>query len=273
MRAIRLTLGTASLSLAPLTNFDIGALSAALIALGAYRARTLTADGAFAAFIIGTCTFGGGGLRAALILLAFFIPSVALSRLGRARKRRLIDIAKSGARDGAQVFANGAIAAGCALALFVSGSGRWETALAGAFAAATADTWGTEVGTLARQMPRSILTLRPVATGLSGGVTAVGTLAELVGAAFIAAVALALGLRPWPAVAAGGVAGALVDSILGATLQQLRWCAQCQRACETDPHACGAGTTLIRGAAWITNDAVNFGATLTGALVAFALGG
>jgi uncharacterized membrane protein len=41
--------------------------------------------------------------------------------------------------------------------------------------------------------------------------------------------------------------------------------------CETRLHRCGAATTLRRGASWLENDAVNFAATLCGAIVAFLI--
>ncbi len=209
----------------------------------------------------------GGGWQAALVLFAFFIPSVALSRLGRARKRALVDVGKHGARDAWQVLANGGVAALCALVAMRFGA-PWLAAFAGAFAAASADTWGTEIGTLVRQAPRSILTFKPLATGMSGGVTVAGTLAEIAGATFVALVALLVGVAAFVPVAVGGIAGALVDSILGASLQSLRHCPACGRDCETDPHECGSATVARRGLDWFGNDAVNLAATLTGALVA-----
>ncbi len=242
-----------------------------MAALAAFRFRALTVGGAFVAFVVGTCVYGSGGLRDALTLLAFFIPAVAISGIGRARKKRLnVDIGKSGARDAGQVFANGGAAAICAL--FALGSYTpWHAAFAGALAAATSDTWGTELGTLAAQKPRSILTGRLTAAGLSGGITITGCLAEILGAAFIASTAGLLHIGPWFAIFAGGVAGALVDSVVGASAQALRFCAACQRACENEPHSCGANTALIRGAAWMSNDAVNFLATVSGAAVAALL--
>jgi len=252
------------------TQLAIGALLALAIAAVAYRAHSLTRSGALAAFAIGTATFGAGGWQAALILFAFFLPSTLLSRLGRAQKRELVDIGKHGARDAWQVFANGGIAAVCVVLALRYGT-SFAAAFAGAFAAASADTWGTEIGTLARGTPRSILTLKPLATGLSGGVTLQGTFAEFAGAALVALVAWALHVAPFAPVFLAGVVGAFVDSLLGASLQALRWCPQCERACETNPHVCEAATTLRRGAAWFDNDVVNVAATLTGALVALAL--
>jgi len=213
------------------------------------------------------------------VLLAFFVPSVGLSRFGRRRKKQFIDIGKGGARDAWQVFANGGVATLCALGAGFAQSARrpatarlWIAGFAGAYAAATADTWGTEIGTLARGAPRSILTGRPIPTGLSGGITGWGTLAEIVGASWIGVCALAA-LGPaaafWPVVA-GGVIGAFADSLLGATVQELRACPACARTCETDPHVCGTPTTLVRGIRGFSNDLVNFAATVAGAGAALA---
>ncbi len=255
---------------------------AAGIAAAAFRARALTRGGAIAAFVVGTVTYGSGGWAFTLLLLAFFIPSVGLSRAGRTRKQALVDTGKAGPRDAWQVVANGGIATLCAaLAGVARATGvragdpaRWAAAFAGSYAAATADTWGTEIGLLARGKPHSILTFRPIPTGLSGGVTWVGSAAEAAGAAWIAGAA-ALCLKRnrtfFVPVFLAGAAGALTDSILGATLQELRRCPACDRSCETNPHVCGTPTLHVRGLRGFSNDAVNLAATLSGALVAFAL--
>ena len=234
-----------------------------------------------------------------MILLTFFITSVGLSRVGRAEKRELVDVGKTGPRDAWQVLANGGAATVCIVLWRLIGGPDpvlWFVAFAGAYAAATADTWGTEIGTLGGGTPRDVLTGKPLAAGLSGGVTAIGTLAEALGA-------LLLGLLTWPAlllsilavdphpgltlfalprphwsdnaitvfalpVVLGGMLGAIIDSVLGATLQERRWCPRCRRECETDPHHCGTPTERQRGIAGFSNDAVNAVATVSGALVA-----
>jgi uncharacterized protein (TIGR00297 family) len=249
-------------------QFALAAFVAAIVAYAAARARALTNGGAVAAFCIGTIVFGIGGWACALVLFAFFIPSVLLSRIGRDRKRALIDIGKQGSRDAMQVLANGGVAA-FAMLLALRWGGVALAAFAGAFAASAADTWATEIGTLAQGAPRSILTLRPVAVGISGGVTSLGTLAQAGGAAVVAAVAGLTHVAPFFVVLVAGVAGSIFDSVLGASVQTLRYCPQCERVCETNPHVCGTPTMLRRG--WLDNDAVNVGASLFGALVAAAL--
>jgi uncharacterized protein (TIGR00297 family) len=235
----------------------LGGVLAAAVALFAYRARALTAGGAAAAFVVGAIVFGSAGWSGAAVLFAFFIPSTLVSRIGNRR---------APARNGWQVLANGGVAAICVLASH--GSERFGAAFAGAFAAASADTWGTEIGTLSRTAPVSILTLRRVVTGRSGGVTILGSAASICGALVVALVASAVRVAPFWSVAGGGIAGALLDSVLGASLQALRWCPACRDDCETRVHRCGSATVLRRGAGWLENDGVNFAATLGGAIVA-----
>lgn len=246
----------------------IGGVAAIVIASAARAARSLTTSGALAAFVVGAIVFDVGGLNAAIVLLAFFISSSLLSVLGRSRKRYLTDWGKQGPRDARQVFANGGIAALCIGLYAAFHSSALPAAFAGAFAAAAADTWATEVGTLSRGA-RSILTFRPVTRGSSGGVSLPGTLALVAGAAFVAFVATELRLAAFLPVFAGGIAGGIFDSILGATLQSQYWCSTCARACETSPHAaCGTIPTPARGLRWMDNDAVNLLATLCGAAIA-----
>ncbi len=227
----------------------------------------LSRGGLIAAAIVGIFVWIFAGWQGVVVLFAFFIPSTAISRIGRARKQALVDIGKHGPRDAMQVLANGGVATAAAVLSHWFGP-VMLAAFAGAFAAASADTWATEIGTLANGTPRSILTFKPLAAGLSGGVTWQGSLAQIGGAAVVACVAMLVHVAfLWP-VLIGGVAGSILDSVLGATLQTLRYCPQCQRACETNPHVCGAATTVRRGLKWFDNDAVNFAATLCGALVA-----
>jgi len=239
------------------TQALLGVGLAALVALIAHRARTLSTSGAVAAFAVGAIVFGAAGWRGAAVLFAFFIPSALLSRRGE----------RGAPRSGWQVLANGGVAACCALLATRFGAAA-SAALAGAFAAASADTWGTEIGTRAGQTPVSILSFRPVAVGRSGGITLLGSLATIGGALCVALVAAGAGVAPLLGVATGGIAGAFLDSLLGASLQGLRYCPACDRECETLRHECGGATQLRRGLSWMENDAVNFAATLCGAIVA-----
>jgi uncharacterized membrane protein len=69
-----------------------------------------------------------------------------------------------------------------------------------------------------------------------------------------------------------GVLGAFIDSLLGATLQAVYYCENCQKETERHPlHYCGTQTTLRRGWQWLNNDWVNAACTLGAGLVGMIL--
>ena len=239
----------------------------------AHRKQALSAGGAVAAVLVGTVAIAAGWSWGVL-LVAFFLSSSALSRAGvDIKERRTRGMLEKGqARDAGQVAANGGLfALAAALSLLHPWEG-WRALAAGALATATADTWGTEVGTLSSTLPRSITSWRRVHPGQSGGVTPLGSVATLAGAAFVAAIAWLLGWGAGTAQGAlvGGVAGAMTDSIAGSLLQSRRRCARCEAITERRVHTCGARTERAGGVAWLDNDAVNALSCVAGAGVALA---
>lgn len=253
-----------------------GVLGAGLVAVAAWRLRALTGDGALAAGAVGAVTYGVGGTAPAVLLIAFFVSSSALSLVGRSEKAGLADrFSKGPRRDWVQVIANGGLAALFAVGLGLDGRAFWLAGVAGALGAATADTWGTELGVLAEGRPRMITSGRQVEAGTSGAITLRGTLASLAGAMFIGALAALLSSHPQVLTAAtvGGFSGAVVDSLLGATLQARFYCATCDRQTEQHPnHAkCGQSTRWVGGLLWLDNDTVNLLATLVGGLLGVGL--
>jgi uncharacterized protein (TIGR00297 family) len=231
------------------------------------------------AVIVGTAaTVAGWGWAA--LLVGWFVASSALTRLGHPQKlsRTAGVLAPSSARTAIQVGANGSIFALGALVGTVTGDAWPSVTALGALAAAAADTWATEIGVLWGGVPRSLLGGGRIAPGMSGGVTTVGLLASVAGAAAVGAVGA--GLVPslaWGplaiAVATAGVLGGLADSALGATVQARRHCATCRKETEREVHDCGTRTTHARGLRWMTNDTVNLLATLVGALAALMIAG
>jgi uncharacterized protein (TIGR00297 family) len=251
-----------------------GFLLALLIARTAWRTGWLTVGGAVAATIVGTAAVAAAWSWGA-VLIIYFVSSTLLSRTGRAVKatRTASIVAKGGARDAVQVFANGATFAGAALAMAVHPSVRWVALGFGSLAASAADTWATEVGTLRGREPWSILTGRVVPAGTSGAVSLIGTLAALAGGAFIGLVAVALGwsTRLGTTIVIAGFAGATIDSLLGATMQGRRWCDSCRRETERAVHDCGSATRRSRGFDWLDNDVVNFISNAAAGLLAALL--
>ncbi len=250
----------------------IGAVAAAAIALAAWHAGSLSRSGAGAAVVVGTAATIAGWNWGALLIL-YFLAGTIVSRMGQSAKSHRMGgvVAKGGARDAAQVMANGGVFAACALCV-PAGFTLAGVAAAGALAASLADTFATEIGTLLGGIPRSVRTMRRVPVGTSGGVSGAGSLAMVVAAALVAGAAVAVGASAlFICVALAGVGGALIDTLLGATMQERRWCPTCERASERHMHTCGTATILAGGREWMNNDTVNFLATLTGAGIAAVL--
>ena len=251
-----------------------GLAIAAVIGIAAWAARALTTRGAIAATTVGAAAIAAGWSWS-ILLLAFFVSSSALSRAGIDIKNHRTSgiVAKTGARDAAQVIANGGIFGVIAVASIIAPSDAWLAAGAGALAASTADTWATELGTLLGGTPRLITNGRAVSPGTSGGITAAGTLGMIAGSAFLTLVAAAL---VWPrhvvaATLVGGVAGAVADSLAGATIQARRRCTSCDTRTERTIHSCGTPTVHAGGIPWLSNDSVNLLCGAVGAATAVAV--
>lgn len=246
----------------------VGVLSASLVAGVAYQLNTLSRSGALAAVTVGSMAVGGGWNFAVLLLVFFASASILTRYQARFKEARTTDIiAKGAARDAIQVFANGGVFAAALLIALLSAQPAAAFAAVGALAAATADTWATEIGSLSRRPPRSILTGQTVPTGTSGGVTALGGLAAAAGALFIGTIAWSGGMPSQivPAAITGGLAGAAADSIVGASMQVRRWCKSCKAFTEREVHTCGNRTDQASGVSWLDNDMVNVLCTLVGA--------
>ena len=257
----------------------LGILFAALIAFTAYRAHSLSKSGAWGAFLEGTIIFGLGGWRWAVLLMAFFVSSSVLTRLFGKKKATLSEkFDKGGTRDIGQVLANGAIASIFAGLHFFFPAAPWTwVAYAASLAAVNADTWATELGVLSPSLPRLLTSWKPVERGTSGAISLYGTLAAAGGAAFIAILGALLGSggRGWASleiILMAGLLGSLFDSFLGATVQAMYRCPQCDKETEKHPlHTCGTETVQVRGWSWLNNDMVNLGCALVGAVVGIFL--
>jgi len=260
----------------------LGFLFAIIIAYLAYRAHSLNKSGAIAATVTGTIIFGVGGLDWAILLLTFFITSSALSRAFKKRKQGLDEkFSKGHERDAGQVFGNGGIATAFAALHFFFPNELWPwLGFAAALAAVNADTWGTELGVLNPNSPRMITDLRKaVEKGTSGGISLIGTLAALAGSALIGILAALLhpttdSVSTGIIVTLAGLAGALFDSFLGATVQAMYFCPTHNKETEKHPiHTCGTPTTHLRGWKWLNNDWVNFSCGAFGVITSLLIKG
>ena len=230
-----------------------------LFAAGAWKLHAATPAGAACGGLIcllltfWTRSPASSALLSALTpLVLLFLLTFTATRAGRRRKARHGLAGARRGRNAAQIIANLGAAAICAgLPALTSQTGpallvALHTACLAALVEATADTVSSEIGQAFGGPPRMFLTLRQVAVGTDGAVTALGTLAGVLAAALVAAAgmgAMSLSLASGSIALLAGVSGLFFDSFLGATVER-----------------CG----------WLGNDLVNLSSTVFSAVLAFA---
>ncbi len=158
-------------------------------------------------------------------MFAFFVTGSAATRFGYARKAaRGVAEKRGGARSWREALAN--TLAGAFFSLLVITThheGAFLLALIAAFAEATGDTISSEIGQYISDRAYLITTFKPVPAGEDGGISVGGSIAGALASALVVALALAMGLcgKGGAAIAlAAAVAGNLLDSVLGATLER-----------------------------------------------------
>lgn len=194
------------------------------VAFLGYRARTVSLSGAAGGSIVGIIIFAGAGAPAWLLLLITFVMASVTSRLGLKRKMLLGIAEERGGRRGAgNAIANCGVAAIAAVAA-VTTPYRAESllALTAALAAGGSDTVASEIGKAWGRSTFLLTTLARVKPGTTGAMSLEGTAAGIVAASALAAIAVSLGLiasGTMLAVVVAASVGALVESVLGGTLE------------------------------------------------------
>lgn len=259
---------------APSGTVGWSALAAAsAFAWATWRVGALDLSGALAGALLAWSLVALGGLAWAVPALAFFVLSSAWSRVGRARKARTEATTQKGSRrDAAQVVANGGAGlAALAMTVFVPSEG-WYWAFVASFAAAAADTWGTEIGTWVGGQTRRLGAGPRVAPGTSGGMSLAGTLGVVAGAASVGVPAVWLspeiGVGGGAVLVGVGLGAAVLDSLLGATLQARYWLPDGSLTERSE--ADGVALPLAAGVRWLDNDGVNAVCTVSAALAGWA---
>ncbi|MBI2429193.1 MAG: DUF92 domain-containing protein [Ignavibacteriales bacterium] len=249
---------------------------ALIIAFISLQFKFLSPSGSAATFLLATIIFGIGGWVWTIPILTFFITSSLLSKSWKARKKKLDAIYdKTNKRDEGQVAANGGVAGIIILLwyIFPEQENLYLFYLA-SIAAVTADTWATEIGTLSKKKPISIVTFKFVEPGTSGGVSLVGFFGSFLGASMIVLSGWVLGAQSISLLVAikiiiSGMVGSVIDSVCGAVLQ-VQYQTEEGTITEKAMHD-GKPTIRIRGVRWIDNDMVNWFCAASGSLAMYLL--
>jgi uncharacterized protein (TIGR00297 family) len=205
------------------------------------KTRKLTVPASLAAGLTGFLLMAGAGYPGLIMLGAFFMMGV----LATSHKKQLKGNAAHQQRTVSQVFANGGVAAILSILVLIDlpRAGVYQLMIGASLASATADTLSSELGMVYGRNFYNILSFKREPKGLDGVISMEGTLFGAAGTLVIATIyAIAFGFDDrFFVIVFAGVAGNLIDSVLGATLER-------------------------KG--YIGNDTVNFLNTLLAALIA-----
>ncbi|MDY6774864.1 MAG: DUF92 domain-containing protein [Halobacteria archaeon] len=212
------------------TGEGVGVAFAAVAAFAcvSYYIGAASVTGALTGTVVGFVTSVAGGFGWLGVLMLFFVLGAGSTRYRYDDKIEMgVAEENDGARGATNVLANSAVGL---VAVVVFGLGLGDPiseiaklVFAGSLATATADTLSSEIGSV-HETPRLITTFEKVSPGTDGGVTLQGEVVTVAASVFVAAVSAVLGVVPVETavlvfVGLGGILGAHIDSVLGATVE------------------------------------------------------
>lgn len=243
-----------------------------LTCIVSFYVKSLTFSGAVTALIVGLAVFLGEGGIGLLLLGSFFVSSSLWSKYKSSAKSKMEEkLVKGAQRDWRQVLSNGGAAAMVSILYYYTHHSIWIMAFSVAIASANSDTWASEIGALSKENPIYIRTFRRVEKGTSGAISLLGTVAALSGSAFITLLSFWFfhyDLLHSFIVFFFGFIGNVIDTLIGAYLQQSFLCKNCGMETEKRVH-CHQPTIRIKGLSIMENDMVNFLSGVIAVLLAF----
>lgn len=239
-------------------SFIIGLILSCIIALIAYKKKSLDLTGFIMAILMGTLIYYFGSYIIFSLLMLFFISSSLISKFDKIKT-------DDSNRNFIQVFANSFVALFFSILFYVTKNEIYLVLAAMGIAATTSDTWASEIGKFSKGKTISIITFKKINKGESGGISLLGSIAALLGSTIIALVFLLLrSLSKLELnniyiyvmlIIMGGFLGNIIDSILGIILQEKYYDSSSDNKIEKVNNR--KEHKKISGLMYVNNDVVN----------------
>lgn len=241
-------------------------LFAPLLTITSILAGALTPWGQTVSYLIMLVFAFFGGYPFAVLTISLFVAAAIIGKITQKIYFKRAGAQQKTARKAIQILANGGIAVAFAIAYYFS---KQTWALYVAFIVIIeefADSMSSDVGRLSSRQPVDLLRFKRIPTGISGGVSLLGTVTAVVAsfAAGLIAFAFFHNALLYLVISAIAFLGTVVDSVFGSLLQGRFVCPVCGTVTEKRV-CCDTPTTLTKGFAAVDNCLVNF---LSGAVTA-----
>ena len=259
---IFVTLGTAFLAFAflywaPVVAFIAPIMLTPVVIMLVISKKALTSMGLVFAMVLDLVVSLCLGNFGFVLLLFFLFVSVAIDKVKRIKKQSMGIEKRGDCRDAVQVTANGLIPMIMAILYSCTFNPVFVYAYVAVLAEAFADTAASGFGVFSKST-FDLFKWKSTKCGLSGGMSVHGTVASLVAAFMLSAIAIPFGIDAVEMLICGAVAflGVVFDSFLGSVLQVKYKCKLCGEITEKET-CCGKYTKKASGFEFFDNDVVN----------------
>ncbi len=200
------------------------------------------------------------GMPIATTVLSLYILSIIVGVIGLKKSNKQEKKKEKLSRTAKQIFANSLMALACCLLYAITSNSIFALAAYVSVVEEFADSMASDIGKMSRKKPVDIIGFKEMPTGISGGVTLLGSVCTLLASGVALAIPFAFGVFAWQTyliLLVVAVIGVFVDSVLGSRLQVLYKCTVCGSLTERVTH-CGEEAAYHKGVRRIDNSVVNF---------------
>ncbi len=207
------------------------------------------------------------GLPMALIIIVLYLFAAVVGVVTTKIYNKRYGAKEKIIRKGRQILANSVVALALCVVYHLTDISAFMFAAFAVIAEEFADSMASDIGRLSKKNPVDIIGFKRLQTGISGGVSLLGSISLVVASLIALAVPFifeVFNLQAYLILSAISVFGVFIDSVLGSRLQVLYKCTECGEFTEKTEH-CSVATQYHKGIKWLDNSFVNL---LSGAVTA-----